>query len=241
MRYNFVKMIMHVNGISPSVEQHFFDVYGFFRREHLLGLLMMNAEIMPPEEIKFDTSGFRHPLQYRIPKTIIYGECRRVIDYLAIFLSLNGIRSISMHGGRSQKQRNEAYSGFMKGEYQVLVASNVAARGLNFPKVEQIINYDPPTEMETYIHRLGRAGRLGSVAKSYTYFNRDDVNHIQLAGSIVVELQKLNQQIPPFLLAMSKAVSFGKDDDDEFLDDNGCIAEDKLNYIMDNMAGMRFD
>uniref|UniRef100_A0AC34R7E2 ATP-dependent RNA helicase n=1 Tax=Panagrolaimus sp. JU765 TaxID=591449 RepID=A0AC34R7E2_9BILA len=212
MRYNFVQMFMHTRGLNPFVKQEFFNIFHHFRRDHLLELLMKDAEVIPPEELLYDVTGFQNTTQYRVPKTIVYGESRRVLDYLAIFLSMNGIRSISMHGGRSQKQRNDAYNKFSSGEYQVLVASNVASRGLNFPDVYQVINYDPPYDFETYVHRLGRAGRLGSVAKNYTYFNEEDVQHMQLASNIVEEMNKLGQEIPPFLRRMAGQIQFGKSD-----------------------------
>ena len=212
MHSNFVQMVMHTNGISPLVKQIFYESTGCRRKEDILRILMKKAIEIPQEELTYDVLNFVHPVQYRVEKSIIYAESRRVIDYLAIYLSIAGIRSISMHGGRSQKQRNEAYEGFKNSTFQVLVASNVAARGLNFPDVKQIINYDPPQDMETYIHRIGRAGRLGSVAKAITFLNAEDIQHMQLATEIVEELKKLNQEIPDFLQKMANTVEFGTDD-----------------------------
>ncbi|KAE9551237.1 hypothetical protein FO519_005548 [Halicephalobus sp. NKZ332] len=212
MHSNFVQMVMHTNGISPLVKQIFLESTDYRRKEDILKILMKEAKIIPEEKLDYDVSNFVHPVQYDVEKTIIYAESRRVIDYLAIYFSIAGIRCISMHGGRSQRQRNEAYEKFKKSEFKVLVASNVAARGLNFPDVKQIINYDPPQDMETYIHRIGRAGRLGSVARAVTFLNPEDIQHMQLAAEIIEELRKLNQEIPDFLKKMANMVEFGCND-----------------------------
>ena len=68
------------------------------RKEIILNILMKDAVKIPEEELPYDVTNYKHPLQYRVNKTIIYGDGRRQIDYLAIYLSMNGIRAISMHG-----------------------------------------------------------------------------------------------------------------------------------------------
>ena len=73
----------------------------------------------------------------------------------------NRIKAVAIHGDRSQSQRNAALAGFRKGTYRVLVATDVAARGLDIPDVSHVINFDLPDEPETYIHRIGRTARMG--------------------------------------------------------------------------------
>uniref|UniRef100_A0A914Y0U7 RNA helicase n=1 Tax=Panagrolaimus superbus TaxID=310955 RepID=A0A914Y0U7_9BILA len=197
LRNNFIRVELQTESISPTVRQKFYNIEPFDRKE----------------ELPYDIKEFMHPEQYRVPKTIIYGEGRRTIDYLAIYLSMKGIRSISMHGGRSQSQRNDAWSGFINGKYQVLCASNVAARGMNFPDVVQIINYDAPIDFDTYVHRIGRAGRLGFKAQAITFLNPTDTQQMILASHIVPALKKLGQKCPLWLKTMANFITFGTQDD----------------------------
>uniref|UniRef100_A0AC35G6P2 ATP-dependent RNA helicase n=1 Tax=Panagrolaimus sp. PS1159 TaxID=55785 RepID=A0AC35G6P2_9BILA len=213
LQNNFVRVELQTQGISPTVKQRFYNIETFERKEFIVQLLKKKAKKIPTEELPYDVKNFIHPDQYRVPKTIIYGEGRRTIDYLSIYLSMRGIRSVSMHGGRSQTQRNDAWSGFINGKYEVLCASNVAARGINFPDVVLIINFDAPTDFDTYIHRIGRAGRLGFNAKAITFLNPTDTQQMLLASHIVPALRKLGQRIPLFLHSMANFINFGTQDD----------------------------
>jgi ATP-dependent RNA helicase RhlE len=75
-----------------------------------------------------------------------------------------------IHGDRSQSQRNNALNGFQEGRYQILVATDIAARGLHVDDVAHVINYDVPTLAEDFIHRVGRTGRAGSQGCASTIF-----------------------------------------------------------------------
>ena len=87
-----------------------------------------------------------------------------------------------IHGDRSQAQRNKALSGFQEGYFQVLVATDIAARGLHVDDVAHVINYDVPKSAEDFIHRVGRTGRAGSQGRATTL----------VAGGEVIELRQLN-------------------------------------------------
>ena len=102
----------------------------------------------------------------------------------------------SIHGDLSQEQRNFAFKGFKDGTSPLLVATDVAARGLDIPNVEYVINYTFPLTIEDYIHRIGRTGRAGKKGIAHTLFTIEDKPK---AGDLVTVLREANQPCPPEL------------------------------------------
>jgi ATP-dependent RNA helicase RhlE len=96
-----------------------------------------------------------------VTSAIVFTRTRDRADRVGKLLVRGGIRAIVIHGERTQGQRNAALSGFRSGTYRVLVATDVAARGLDIPDVSHVINYDLPEEVENYVHRIGRTARMG--------------------------------------------------------------------------------
>ena len=96
-----------------------------------------------------------------VESAIVFTRTRSRADRVARMLSRSGIKAIAIHGDRSQSQRNAALAGFRNRTYRVMVATDVAARGLDIPDVSHVINYDLPDESENYIHRIGRTARMG--------------------------------------------------------------------------------
>jgi ATP-dependent RNA helicase RhlE len=104
---------------------------------------------------------------------------------LAKELVREGFSAAMIHGDRSQSQRNAALSGFQQGRYQVLVATDVAARGLHIDDVAHVINYDLPKMAEDFIHRVGRTGRAGSEGLASSL----------VAGGEVIELRHIERTL----------------------------------------------
>jgi ATP-dependent RNA helicase RhlE len=96
-----------------------------------------------------------------VESAIVFTRTRSRADRVARMLSRSGIKAVAIHGDRSQSQRNAALAGFRNRTYRVMVATDVAARGLDIPDVSHVINYDLPDESENYIHRIGRTARMG--------------------------------------------------------------------------------
>jgi ATP-dependent RNA helicase RhlE len=96
-----------------------------------------------------------------VNSAIVFTRTKSRADRIAKMLVGNRVKAVAIHGGRSQSQRNSALAGFRKGHYKVLVATDVAARGLDVPDVSHVVNFDLPEESETYIHRIGRTARMG--------------------------------------------------------------------------------
>ncbi len=102
-------------------------------------------------------------------KVLIFGETKWGVQKLADRLSKRGLRVAAIHGNKSQPQRQKALNDFKSERVQALIATDVAARGLDIPHVSHVINYDAPKQYEDYVHRIGRTGRAGAMGKALTF------------------------------------------------------------------------
>lgn len=104
-----------------------------------------------------------------VGKTLVFGETKHGVEKIHKALSERGIRSVSIHGNKNQGQRQRALLQFRSGEATVMVATDVAARGLDIKEISHVINFDTPNSYEDYIHRIGRAGRAGNKGYALTF------------------------------------------------------------------------
>jgi superfamily II DNA/RNA helicase len=104
-------------------------------------------------------------------KVLIFGETKRGVQRLAEGLSDRGFRAEAIHGDKTQPQRQKALQAFKQDRVQVLVATDVAARGLDIPNVSHVINYDQPHTYQDYVHRIGRTGRAGKRGNALTFID----------------------------------------------------------------------
>lgn len=109
-----------------------------------------------------------------------------------------GWQVVSLHSDKAQKARFQALDAFTSGESPLLVATDVASRGLDIPEVEYVINYSFPLTVEDYVHRIGRTGRAGKTGIAHTFFSAYSNKH--LAGALVNVLKRTQQDIPESLL-----------------------------------------
>lgn len=105
-------------------------------------------------------------------KVLVFGETKFGVQRLSDFLDREGIPSAAIHGNKSQSQRVRALKQFSTNDVKVLVATDVAARGLDIPNVTHVINFDTPQTYEDYIHRIGRTGRGGARGIAHTFVTR---------------------------------------------------------------------
>ena len=139
--------------------------------------------------------------------TLIFVETKRMADMLSIFLIESNFPATSIHGDRSQRERERALESFRTGRTPIMVATAVAARGLDIPNVTHVINYDLPTDIDDYVHRIGRTGRAGNVGLSTAFFNRGNKGIVR---DLMVLLKEANQEIPGWLETVAKeSQSFG--------------------------------
>ena len=102
-------------------------------------------------------------------KVLIFAETKRLVDRVSKKLNRTGVEAEVIHGNKSQNYRTKAINRFKKGQVQVLVATDVAARGIDVADITHVINYQLPLSMESYIHRIGRTGRAGKTGKAFTF------------------------------------------------------------------------
>ncbi|HVH71086.1 MAG TPA: DEAD/DEAH box helicase [Candidatus Dormibacteraeota bacterium] len=106
-------------------------------------------------------------------RCLIFSRTKRGTERIAKSLNRQGINAAMIHGDRSQSQRTAALTGFQRGQYRVLVATDVAARGIHVQDITHVINYDLPEVAETFIHRVGRTGRAGESGVASTFFVKE--------------------------------------------------------------------
>ena len=132
---------------------------------------------------KMDT--LRQLLYAETGQTLVFARTKRGAERIAKSLDRDGFNAAMIHGDRSQSQRNKALSGFQEGHFRVLVATDIASRGLHVDDVAHVINYDVPKIAEDFIHRVGRTGRAGSQGRATTL----------VAGAEVVELRQIERAL----------------------------------------------
>jgi ATP-dependent RNA helicase RhlE len=138
-------------------------------------------EVRPGEKLDV----LRQLLYAEKGQTLIFTRTKRGAQRLAQELARDGFSATMIHGDRSQSQRNGALSGFQEGRYQVLVATDIASRGLHCDDIAHVINYDLPKMAEDFIHRVGRTGRAGLTGRATTL----------AAGVEVVELRNIERTL----------------------------------------------
>jgi len=129
-----------------------------------------------------------------INRAIVFTQMKHAANRVVKSLSEAGIRGAAIHGNKSQSARTKALNGFKQGHFRVLVATDVAARGIDVQEVSHVINYDLPTEAETYVHRIGRTARAGADGKAISFCCAEDRAYLRsiealLGKPVPAELQ----------------------------------------------------
>ncbi|KAM9803179.1 DEAD-box helicase 3 X-linked a isoform X3 [Syngnathus typhle] len=132
--------------------------------------------------------------------TLVFVETKKGADALEDFLYHEGYACTSIHGDRSQRDREEALHQFRSGRCPILVATAVAARGLDISNVKHVINFDLPSDIEEYVHRIGRTGRVGNLGLATSFFNDKNSNITKDLLDILVEAK---QEVPTWLESLA--------------------------------------
>ena len=154
----------------------------------------LGSVLKPAESVELEVYEVRPGEKYDVLRQLLYAEkgqtliftrTKRGAERLAKELMRDGFAAAMIHGDRSQSQRNGALSGFQEGRFQVLVATDIASRGLHVDEVAHVINYDVPKVAEDFIHRVGRTGRAGLQGRASTL----------AAGADVLELRQIERTL----------------------------------------------
>jgi len=140
-------------------------------------------------------------------RTLIFVATKKSADILDRFLGQEGYSTASIHGDRTQFERENALEAFKTGRARILVATDVAARGLHIDDVAHVINYDLPSNIEDYVHRIGRTGRCGKMGIATGFFNDNNSNIVK---ELIILLRESSQEIPEWLYEYGKDNSFSR-------------------------------
>jgi len=134
--------------------------------------------------------------------TIVFTETKKGADYLDHFLHERGYQSTCIHGDRNQQEREEAVHLFKSGQTPILVATAVAARGLDIPNVRHVINFDLPSEIDEYVHRIGRTGRAGNTGWATAFYNEKNA---KISDDLLQLLTEAKQEVPSKLKDIARS------------------------------------
>ena len=119
-------------------------------------------------------------------RSLVFVRTKRGADRLVKRLAKRGVEAAAMHGDKSQSQREKALRRFHQGDVAALVATDVAARGIDVDDITQVVNFDAPEDRDTYVHRIGRTGRAGRTGVGVTFVMHDQARDV---GQIAHELR----------------------------------------------------
>jgi ATP-dependent RNA helicase RhlE len=140
----------------------------------------------------------RHMLSLEDGSFLVFTRTKHGSDKLTKRLSASGVRAVAMHGDRTQNQRNQALAGFREGRYRVLVATDVAARGIHVDSVAHVVNFDLPQAPDDFVHRVGRTGRAGQKGSASTFSTRSErgeVKRIERECRVVLQRKEVSPAI----------------------------------------------
>ncbi|XP_070102356.1 probable ATP-dependent RNA helicase DDX4 isoform X7 [Equus przewalskii] len=173
-KYLFVA-VGQVGGACRDVQQTILQVGQYSKREKLVEILRNIGD----------------------ERTMVFVETKKKADFIATFLCQEKISTTSIHGDREQREREQALGDFRCGKCPVLVATSVAARGLDIENVQHVINFDLPSAIDEYVHRIGRTGRCGNTGRAVSFFDPESDSH--LAQPLVKVLSDAQQDVPAWL------------------------------------------
>jgi len=122
---------------------------------------------------------------WRMFSLLVFSRTKYGADKISRRLKRAGVVAVSIHSGRTQSQRQGALDGFRSGKYQVMVATDIAARGINVEGISHVINYDVPTHAEDYIHRIGRTGRAEATGDAITFVSSEEQKYLREVGKFI--------------------------------------------------------
>lgn len=139
-------------------------------------------------------------LQKTPPPVIVFSDNKNEVDDIQEYLLLKGVEAVAIHGSKTQEERQYAIKSFKGGKKDVMVASGVASKGLDFAEIQHVINFTMPKEIEDYVHQIGRTGRSGKTGIATTFVNMNTPEQTLL--DLKYLLMEAKQKVPPFLMSI---------------------------------------
>ena len=170
-----VVKVNHQAMTVTNIEQSYFEVRGPQKKDVLTRIMDM----------------------YNLKSTIVFANTKRMVDEIVADLQAKGYFAEGLHGDMGQQQRQNTLDKFRKTTIEVLVATDVAARGIDVDNVEAVFNYDLPADEEYYVHRIGRTGRAGKSGKAFTFVSGRDIYKLRDIMRFTKAQIKL-EQVPSF-------------------------------------------
>lgn len=154
-----------VSSAAPLVEQHIYYVSKENKRS-LLKYVLENE---------------------KVDRALVFTRTKRGADRVSKDLNKNGINSEAIHGDKSQRAREKALKGFKNKTIRVLVATDIASRGIDVENLSHVINYEIPEQAETYVHRIGRTGRAGLSGKALSFCTNEELSYMKDINKLIKE------------------------------------------------------
>ena len=202
----------------PLVKQYYYVVKNIYKEEAISRLI--------------DT--------YNLKRSIVFCNTKKMVDELAEHLKDRGYQAEGLHGDMTQKQRDFVMNRFKNGSLQVLIATDVAARGIDVDDLEAVFNYDVPQDTEYYVHRIGRTGRAGREGLAFTFaYGRDlyRIREIERVCKTKMTEQKLPKSAQVMDIKLNKLLQTAKDtlDKEDYVKLQDQIEEKMEDYELDPM------
>jgi ATP-dependent RNA helicase DeaD len=164
---------IHKKVTVPSIEQYYYEVKFHAKPEVLCRLIDI----------------------YDVKSSLVFCNTKRAVDELVDTLKTRGYLADGLHGDMKQQQRERVMSSFRRGDIETLVATDVAARGIDVENIEVVFNYDLPQDEESYVHRIGRTGRAGKAGKALTFVTVKELYKLKSIQKYT-NVKILNQKVP---------------------------------------------
>lgn len=171
--------------------------------------LTFGSTLKPSENVKLQVfevpadskiNALKHLLAKETGRVLVFSRTKRQTQRIAANLNDDGFAAAQIHGDRSQSQRNAALAGFQQGRYQILVATDVASRGIHVQDIVHVINYDLPEIAENFIHRVGRTGRAGEKGVASTLITRDQGGEIfQMERTLGLKMERVQPNLERYV------------------------------------------
>ncbi|MGB2869776.1 MAG: DEAD/DEAH box helicase [Bacteroidota bacterium] len=169
-------MSKEIKALTASIQHHPEVIEVGERRDPAQGVRQHCYSVQP--EMKIDL--LFHILQSKeMDSVLIFSRTKHGADKISHKLERGGIKSVAIHSNRTQAQRQQALAGFKQRHYRVLVATDIAARGIDVEGISHVVNFDTPTFAEDYVHRIGRTGRAAATGDAITFVSREEQKHLR--------------------------------------------------------------